>query len=86
MWNAATDNKGVTKYRIVRDGRLLGMTALLAYTDDTVQMGAVYTYTVKAAGCSGQRFPRQQCRYVSPDGICETTQLYYQQHVESSDE
>ena len=84
VWNAATDNNGVTKYRIVRDGRLLGMTALLAYTDATVQIGQSYTYTLKALDAAGNVSLDSNAVTISPDGICETTQLYYQQHVESS--
>ena len=83
-WDAATDNKGVTKYRIVRDGRLLGMTALLAYTDTTVQIGRSYTYTIKALDAAGNVSLDSNAVTISPDGICETTQLYYQQQVESS--
>ncbi|OQX00223.1 MAG: hypothetical protein BWK73_49155, partial [Thiothrix lacustris] len=83
-WDAATDNKGVTKYRIVRDGRLLGMTALLAYTDTTVQIGRSYTYTIKALDAAGNVSLDSNAVTISPDGICETTQLYYQQHVESA--
>ena len=83
-WNAATDNKAVTKYRIMRDGRLLGMTALLTYTDTSVQVGHSYSYTIKALDAAGNVSLDSNMVTVNPDGICETTQLYYQQHVESS--
>lgn len=83
-WGAATDNKAVSKYRIVRDGRLLGLTDLLAYTDATVQIGHSYTYTIKALDAAGNASLDSNAVTISPDGICETTQLYYQQHVEGS--
>ncbi len=82
-WNAAIDNKAVVKYRVMRDGRLLGLTDLLAYTDTTVQKGQSYTYSVKALDAAGNASLDSNAVTVNVDGICESTQLYYKQNVES---
>lgn len=83
QWDAAIDNKGVSKYRIMRNGRLLGMTDHLGYTDETVKTGQSYTYTVKAEDVAGNVSLDSIPVTISVDGICESTQLYYKQQVES---
>jgi cytochrome c553 len=82
-WNAATDNKAVVKYRVIRDGRTLSMTDLLAYNDVKVQKGQSYTYSVKALDAAGNASLDSNTITISVDGICESTQLYYKQNVES---
>ncbi len=52
-WTAATDNVGVTGYRIYRDGSLLATTAALAYTDSTLPFASVFNYTVAAIDAAG---------------------------------
>ena len=83
-WGTAIDNKAVTKYRITRDGRLLGMTELLTYTDTTVKTGQTYTYNIKATDAAGNISLSSNVVSITVDGICESTQLYYKQNVESS--
>jgi cytochrome c553/chitodextrinase len=82
QWDAAIDNKGVVKYRLMRNGRLLGMTDRLVYTDETVKTGQSYTYTVKAEDAAGNISLDSLPVTLSVDGICDSSQLYYQQHVE----
>jgi chitodextrinase len=47
-WNAASDNVGVTGYRVSRDGVLLTTTTQTTYNDTTVAAETGYTYTVVA--------------------------------------
>ena len=48
-WKAATDDVGVTGYRIFRDGTLLDTVgAQETYSDTTVTPGSTHTYTVRA--------------------------------------
>lgn len=84
-WSAAIDNKGVSQYRIVRDGRLLAVTAfLLAYTDTSAKVGQTYTYVVKAVDAANNASLDSNAISITPTGICETTQLYYKQSVEGT--
>lgn len=52
-WNAATDNVGVTGYRIRRNGALLGTSSALAFSDTGVSAATSYTYTVTAFDAAG---------------------------------
>ena len=55
-WNAATDNVGVTGYRVYRNGTLISgpqPVTTTAYTDATVAAGTGYTYTVDAIDAAG---------------------------------
>ena len=83
-WSAAIDNKGVSQYRIIRDGRLLAVTAFLAYTDTSAKVGQTYTYVVKAVDAANNASLDSNAISITPTGICETTQLYYKQSVEGT--
>ena len=48
-WAAATDNVGVVRYDIYRNGTLVGSSTTTTYTDSTVAASTAYTYTIKAA-------------------------------------
>jgi hypothetical protein len=54
-WTAATDNVGVTTYRIYRDNVLLGTigTATLEYSDKTAGPNKLYTYSVESGDAAG---------------------------------
>ena len=53
-WKAATDNVGVTGYRIFRDGTLLDtIGAQESYSDTTVTPGSTHSYTVRALDAAG---------------------------------
>ncbi|MEK4513354.1 alpha-amylase [Paenibacillus sp. FSL K6-2524] len=54
-WNASTDDKGVVKYEIYRDGVLIGETTTTSYTDTTVSANKTYSYTIKAVDTIGQK-------------------------------
>jgi hypothetical protein len=48
------DASNATSYRVVRNGRQVGTTASLAYTDTTVRPTTFYRYRVVAVGAAGQ--------------------------------
>ena len=59
-WNAATDNVGVSRYGIYRDGKLLeevSATSALSYRDNNRPAGT-YEYTVDAVDSTGNRSPQ----------------------------
>lgn len=53
-WSAATDDRGVVGYRVVRDGTVLpGTVSGLSWTDTGLSAGTTYTYTVRAVDAAG---------------------------------
>jgi chitodextrinase len=57
-WTAATDNVGVSGYRIYRDGSLLAkLGAVTSYSDTTTRDGASYRYEVQALDAAGNGSP-----------------------------
>ena len=52
-WNAATDNVGVTGYRIYRNGGLVSTVTGLSYTDTGLLAGTTYQYKVTAVDAAG---------------------------------
>jgi hypothetical protein len=52
-WNPATDDVGVTGYSVLRDGTSVGKTTETAYSDRSVDRGAIYTYRVVAHDGAG---------------------------------
>jgi acid phosphatase type 7 len=53
-WSAATDNVGVTGYRIYRDGALLAtVNTGTIYRDTTAAAGSTYAYAVRAIDAAG---------------------------------
>jgi chitodextrinase len=57
LWNASTDNVGVTGYTVYRNGAALGDVTggKLSYADGTAVAGSIYTYTVVAYDAAGNR-------------------------------
>jgi YVTN family beta-propeller protein len=60
-WNAATDNVGVTEYRVYRGGIEVGIPAGTAFNDTGLSASTGYSYTVAACdaaeNCSSQSSP-----------------------------
>jgi len=52
-WNASTDNVGVVKYRVYRNGTLVGQPATTSYNDTGLDNGKTYSYTVSAVDAAG---------------------------------
>ena len=62
-WAAATDNRGVTNYEILRDGQLLATTGdVTSYSDTTVSAQTTYEYAVRALDAAANRSPVEQRR------------------------
>ncbi|MGZ5534094.1 MAG: DUF7402 domain-containing protein [Methylobacter sp.] len=53
VWNASTDNVGVTGYRIYRNGTQINTSTATSFTDTTVTAGTSYSYTIKAYDAAG---------------------------------
>ncbi|MBK8479434.1 MAG: DNRLRE domain-containing protein [Opitutaceae bacterium] len=56
-WSAATDNVGVTTYRIYRNGTLRTSTAALTFTDAALPVASSFSYTVAAVDAAGNEGP-----------------------------
>lgn len=54
-WTAATDNVGVTTYRVYRGGTLIASPTGLSWDDATARNGNTYSYTVKAEDAAGNQ-------------------------------
>ncbi|MGO4537733.1 lytic polysaccharide monooxygenase [Paenibacillus sp. 2TAB19] len=54
-WAAATDNIGVTKYEVYRDGKLITTTASRSYADSGLKASTAYSYTVAALDAANNR-------------------------------
>ncbi len=52
-WTAATDNVGVTRYNVIRDGVPVGTATGTTFTDSSVVAGSSYSYTVTAQDAAG---------------------------------
>jgi chitodextrinase len=52
-WTAATDNVGVTGYKIFRGGTQVGTSATTSYTDSGLTPGTSYSYTIAANDAAG---------------------------------
>jgi chitinase len=56
-WSAATDDKGVTNYDVLRDGTTVATVTTTSYTDTGLSAGTDYSYTVRARDTAGQTGP-----------------------------
>ncbi len=52
-WTAATDNVGVTAYRVARNGSLIATVTALSYADSGLTASTTYLYTVVAIDAAG---------------------------------
>ncbi|MFE9172754.1 glycosyl hydrolase family 18 protein [Streptomyces kebangsaanensis] len=56
-WSAATDDKGVKNYDVLRDGRTVATVTTASYTDTGLTAGTDYSYSVQARDTAGQTGP-----------------------------
>ena len=57
-WDAASDENGISKYLIYRDGSYLAQTSGLTYKDGEVTRGTTYAYYVIAEDLAGNQGPQ----------------------------
>lgn len=65
-WSPASDNTGVTGYRVFRDGVLINTVTGTGYTDPSVVSNVTYTYTVVAFDAVGNLSPASNQATVTP--------------------
>jgi chitinase len=56
-WTAATDDKGVKNYDVLRDGKKVATVTTTSYTDTGLSAGTDYSYTVQARDTADQTGP-----------------------------
>ncbi|MFG2604676.1 glycosyl hydrolase family 18 protein [Streptomyces sp. NPDC048514] len=56
-WSAATDDKGVKNYDVLRDGKVVSTVTTTSYTDTGLTAGTDYSYTVRARDTADQTGP-----------------------------
>ncbi|MFE9453316.1 glycosyl hydrolase family 18 protein [Streptomyces sp. NPDC006739] len=56
-WSAATDDKGVKNYDVLRDGKTVATVTSTSYTDTGLTAGTDYSYTVQARDTADQTGP-----------------------------
>ncbi|MFF9689242.1 glycosyl hydrolase family 18 protein [Streptomyces sp. NPDC014623] len=56
-WSAATDDKGVKNYDVLRDGAKVATVTTTTYTDTALTKGTDYSYTVQARDTADQTGP-----------------------------
>lgn len=73
-WTAATDNVGVTKYYVVRDGITIAtLDSVTTYTDDTLAPSTSYTYYLMAADEAGNVSAPSNTIAVNTPSLADTT-------------
>lgn len=71
-WTAATDDTGVTNYRVYRDGTQVTRTGnVLTYTDGSLTNGQRYSYTVAAEDAAGNIGSQSAAVLVVPGAIVD---------------
>ncbi|MDJ1135196.1 glycoside hydrolase family 18 chitinase [Streptomyces iconiensis] len=67
-WTAATDDKGVKNYDVLRDGSKIATVTGLTYSDTGLKAGTDYAYTVQARDTADQTGPASGVRQVRTTG------------------
>jgi chitodextrinase len=72
-WNAATDNVGVTGYKVYRNGTQIADQTGRTYNDSGLSPATAYTYTVKAYDAAANLSAASSPLTVTTDGSADTT-------------
>ncbi|MDO0911721.1 glycoside hydrolase family 18 chitinase [Streptomyces sp. DT2A-34] len=67
-WNAATDDKGIKNYDVLRDGAKVATVTTTSYTNTGLTAGTDYSYTVQARDTADQTGPVSGARAVRTTG------------------
>ncbi|MFF3689095.1 glycosyl hydrolase family 18 protein [Streptomyces sp. NPDC002187] len=67
-WTAATDDKGIKNYDVLRDGTTVATVTGLTYTNTGLTAGTDYSYTVRARDTADQTGPVSGARAVRTTG------------------
>lgn len=67
-WTAATDDKGIKNYDVLRDGTRVATVTGLTYTNTGLSAGTDYSYTVRARDTADQTGPVSGARAVRTSG------------------
>ncbi|MGX1881300.1 glycosyl hydrolase family 18 protein [Streptomyces sp. NPDC055287] len=67
-WTAATDDKGVKNYDVLRDGAKVATVTTASYTDTGLSAGTDYSYSVQARDTADQTGPVSGARAVKTTG------------------
>ncbi|MET9518548.1 glycoside hydrolase family 18 chitinase [Streptomyces sp. NPDC002994] len=67
-WTAATDDKGVKNYDVLRDGAKIATVTATTYTDSGLTAGTDYSYSVQARDTADQTGPVSGARAVRTTG------------------
>jgi len=73
LWNASTDNVGVTGYIVRRNGTQVGTPATTSFVDTGLSAGTTYTYTVAARDAAGNNSSLSTSASATTTGTGDTT-------------
>lgn len=68
-WTASTDNLGVNRYEVYRDGKMVGLTDSTMYFDAGLSAATKYAYTIKAFDLAGNASASSEQLLVTTDAI-----------------
>ncbi len=65
-WAASTDNVGISRYDIIRNGSVIASVSGTSYIDSTVSPGSAYTYQVVAYNAAGMTASSGTLKVITP--------------------
>lgn len=71
-WNASTDNVGVTRYQVLREGRMVADVTATRWVDTSVQAGTGYVYHVRALDAANNASPLSESAQVRTPPLPDT--------------
>ena len=71
-WNASIDNVGVTRYQVLREGRMVADVTATRWVDTSVQAGTSYVYHVRALDAANNASPLSESAQVRTPPLPDT--------------